>query len=140
MARRPNPLRTVISRHAPLKRWLMDTRSQSLLLESLTERLPAAIRPHCVGARRDGDTLVVLVNSPVWATRLRYDLTRIMGDLGVRNFRVRVVPASEPPRRPPAKPLRLPESAAQALEQTADSVEDAKLSAVLRRLASHRRR
>lgn len=140
MAPRPTPLRTVITRHSQLRRWLDDIRAQSLLLENLTEQLPAAIRSHCVAARRDGDTLIVLADSPVWATRLRYALPRIMRDLPVRNLRVRVAPTAETPRRPRKGVPKLPESAAAALEHTADSLDDPELSAVLRRIASHRQR
>lgn len=139
MARNPIPLKTLISRQAPLRRWVENARAQSLLLEQLTLQLPSAIRSHCVGARLDGDTLVVLADSAAWATRLRYAVPRIMVQFGARNLRVRVMPLDSRPRKKVRDRPRMPPEAALMLAQTAESTEDPALAAVLRRLAAHGR-
>lgn len=137
MARNPIPLKKLISRQAPLRRWVENARAQSLLLEELAEQLPPAIRSHCLGARLDGDTLVVLADSAAWATRLRYALPSILARHGARKCRVRVMPLEQ--RRPKTvrKRPQLPPEAARLLAQTAESTEDPDLAAVLRRLAAH---
>ena len=139
MARNPTSLNKLLSRHAPLRRWLEDAQAQSLLMDQLIAQLPSAIRPHCLGARLDEDTLVVLADSAAWATRLRYEVPRVLDQFGARNLRIRVVPADkQPPDKARAQPS-LPAEAAKALEQTAETVDDPELATVLRRLAKHRR-
>lgn len=115
-----------------------DVRAQSLLLEKLLARLHPATRPHCMSARRDGDTLVVSADSAAWATRLRYEAARILGEMDARNLRVRVAPPPGEPPRAVATPPTLPESAAAALRETAKGVTDPDLAAALLRLAGHR--
>ena len=137
MAHRPTLLNKLLVSQTPLRRRLEDARAQSLLGEQLSARLPPSIRPHCLGARLAGDTLVVLADSAIWGTRLRYELPRILGDFPVRKFRVRVVPAEAWPPPKAFKPRRLPAEAAEVLKQTAAHQDDPELAAVLRRLASH---
>lgn len=140
MARNPTPLRKYLLSHAPLKQRLADIRAQSAVMEDVGKRLPPTLRRHCVGARRDGETLILFVKSGVWATRLRYELNRIMPETSYRNFRVRVAPQDSPPSAPEIRPKTIPSSAAHALNETASGLADQELSAVLRRLASHRRK
>lgn len=139
MVRRPTSLNKLLSGHTPLRRRLEDARAQSLLREQLIARLSPSIRPHCLAARLDGDTLVVLADSAVWATRLRYELPRIMGEIDARKFRIRVAPAESTPPRKRRAPRKLPAEAAEILEQTAQGQVDPELAEALRRLASHRR-
>ena len=116
-----------------------DIRGQSLLLENLLSQLPPDFRPHCAGIRPDGDTLVVFADSPVWATRLRYEAPRILSETGFRKLRVRVAAASA--TSPPAvrKAPSLPAAAAALLRETAAGVADPDLAAALLRLASRHR-
>jgi hypothetical protein len=139
MAQRPNALSTYLFRHETLRNRLADVRAQSQLMEDIAGRLPPALRVHCVGARREADALIVFADSGVWATRLRYELPRIMPELPARNFRVRVVPPEISRPAPSPDSPELPGSAARALQETAEDVDDAELAGVLRRLASHHR-
>jgi hypothetical protein len=135
MAPRPTPLGNLIFRHAPLRRWMEDSRGQSLLLENLLAQLPPSFRPHCKGVRPDGDTLVVFADSPVWATRLRYEAPRILPAIGFRNLRVRVTPPATAARPATKRAPALPASAAALLRETAAGVDDPDLAGALRRLA-----
>jgi hypothetical protein len=116
-----------------------DIRGQSLLLENLLSQLPPDCRPHCAGLRPDADTLTVFADSPVWATRLRYEVPRILPELGFRNLRVRVVPpaSTAPPAVRKAPPLSA--AAADLLRETAAGVADPELAAALLRLAARHR-
>lgn len=136
MTRRPTSLGNLIFRHAPLRRWMEDIRGQSLLLENLLAQLPPDFRPHCAGARPDGDTLVVFADSPVWATRLRYEAPRILPGVGFRNLRVRVTPPAVPSRGEARPAPALPAAAAALLRETAEGIADPDLAGALRRLAA----
>jgi hypothetical protein len=139
MAQRPNALSTYLFSHESLQLRLADIRAQSQLMEDIARRLPPALRAHCVGARREADSLIVFADSGAWATRLRYELPSIMPELPARNFQVRVVPPEISRPAPSPNSPELPGSAARTLQETADGVEDAELALVLRRLASHHR-
>jgi hypothetical protein len=116
-----------------------DIRGQSLLLENLLSQLPPDFRPHCTGVRPDGDTLVVFADSPVWATRLRYEAPRILPGTGFRNLRVRVAPPAATVRPAVRKAPSLPGAAAALLRETAAAVADPDLAAALLRLAARHR-
>jgi hypothetical protein len=136
MAGKPTSVNKLISGRGPLRHWLEDIRAQTVLLEQVRERLPSALRPHCISARRDGDTLVVFADSAVWATRLRYEVGRVLIPLSVRNLRVRVAPPSPEAQQPKkARPV-LPASAAAVLAETAAYVADPALAASMMRLAA----
>ncbi len=58
--------------------------------------LPGELADHLVGANREGDTLVLVFDSPAWAGRAKYlqdSLLRAAGDSGIRGLKVRVNPA-----------------------------------------------
>lgn len=140
MARNPIPLKKLISTQPPLRRWVEKAQAQSLMLEEVTRQLPPAIRSHCLGARLDGDTLVVLADCAAWATRLRYALPSILPGLGARKSRVRVMPLEQRRPKPVRERPRMPSGAAAVLAQTAETTDDPELAAVLRRLAAHGRK
>jgi hypothetical protein len=112
----------------------------------LTGCLPADCRPHCRVSGMDGDTLVLVADSPAWRSRIHF-----LGDSIIRHFqrldklaiervRVRVGPA-QPPARPRARRSGItepPAAAARALEELATEVDDEVLAASLRRLARRR--
>jgi hypothetical protein len=93
-----------------------------------------------------GDTLIMAVDSPVWAARLRFHAPKLLKQLAgmqtvkLRTVQVRVRPVDPPPV--PQQKLHAPgltAGNALALEQTAQGVSDAGLKAALLRLAARKR-
>ena len=106
--------------------------------------VPGPAQAHCRVANLRGDTLVVAADSPVWASRIRYESRQILRELatscGVTASRIEIlVRTPQTPEIAASKPLKLPPEAARNLEAAADAVEDEELSEALRRLASRAR-
>jgi hypothetical protein len=128
-----------------ISRLLSRARALGELDARVHELIPSPLNEHCrVLAVRD-DTLVVAADSPVWATRLRYQSTQLVKQLsGVSSVKLRTVQvrvrATDPPAGGSITPIRQPVSArnSMALKQAAVSVTDAGLKAALLRLASRR--
>ena len=121
-----------------LPRRLLEKAAQ---LEVLTHQLhcclPIAWRPHAQVANiREGE-LIILVDSPAWATRLRLHSPFILTTLSdYQNLNIQKISIKQRPSRQPAPKSKLrarelsPESA-KLLRQTADSIDDAKLKEAL---------
>ena len=58
-----------------------DAAAAGELAELVRESLPETLRPHVVAAARRGDDVVVIVDSAVWAARVRYAGPRVRGRL-----------------------------------------------------------
>lgn len=110
------------------------------------ELIPSPLNGHChVMSVRD-DTLIVAVDSAVWAARLRYQSSQLVKQLaGVSSVKLRTVQvrvrASDQAPGSRITPIRQPVSGRNslALKQAARSVSDAGLKAALLRLASRHR-
>jgi hypothetical protein len=112
------------------------------------ELIPPPLNGHCrVLAMRDG-ILIVAADSPVWATRLRYEASRLVKQLaGVSSVKLRTIQV-----RVRASESRLTDSRfahvrqtlsgrnSMVLKQAAGSVSDTGLKAALLRLASRQGR
>jgi hypothetical protein len=125
-----------------LERVRLLQRAEHLLRETLGVDLGA----HCRAGGLTGGRLVLLADSPVWATRIRYAVPALLerlegeGDIPVREIQVRVGRASiarEPASRR-ARPLG--EETARNLRETAEAVGDEALRSALLRLARRRGR
>lgn len=107
--------------------------------------LPGPAQAHCRVANLRGDTLVVAADSPVWASRIRYESRQILREMatscGVTASRIQILVRSpEAPETAASGPRSLPRSAARSLEAAAAAVEDEDLAEALRRLASRAQR
>jgi len=92
-----------------------------------------------VGNVRDG-ILIIYCNSTAWATRLRYQTSRILNALkeqysieDIRKIEVRISPVEE--HTPPHQRVALSNEAADCITACANSVTDKGLQAALLRLA-----
>jgi hypothetical protein len=110
------------------------------------ELLPPPLDEHCHVMSLRGDALVMAVDSPVWAARLRFLAPELVKQLaGIQTVKLRTVQVRVRPVDPPPAPqhkLRTPgltAGNALALEQTAQGVRDAGLKAALLRLAARKR-
>ncbi|MBI5461916.1 MAG: DUF721 domain-containing protein [Gammaproteobacteria bacterium] len=104
--------------------------------------LPQELADHChLAGIRDG-CLRLVVDSPAWAARLRFQEPQLIrnwvrqGGGEIRRVQVRVAPQEQAPT-PPARHLILTAESARLLEQTARGIADPGLAQALRRLARH---
>lgn len=139
MSRRPQSVRQLLGSKPLLQQLEHQLARQQRLLGDVRRVVPAEVAPHCVAAHRDGDTLTLHADSPVWATRLRYLAPEIVsllqGDAGVlRRIRVRIhVPNSRQPGR--RRPVHRSAAAAAAIRDGADAIDNPALRAALLRLS-----
>jgi hypothetical protein len=140
MASRPTSVTTLLQRRL---RHLADAASHHARVADLVrEALPRELSGRCLGALIDGDELVLYVDSPGWATRLRFLAPRLIAHLAAhgitcRRARVRVQPPGE--RVAPVAPARktaLPgPDAVRAVSSAAATAGSDALADALRRLA-----
>jgi hypothetical protein len=108
---------------------------------ALAGHLDPSLRAHCRVARAEGDTLVLLADSPVWASRLRFAGPAILEALlphldspPPTRVRVKVRPTAS--QEEPALPRpALSAVSARLIRQVADDLADPALGAALRRLS-----
>ena len=111
---------------------------------AIAARLSLELRPHLrFGAVRDG-CLVLIADSPAWATRARYFTPELLANLppepefgDVRSIRVRLRRAAAAVENP-SRRNRLSERAGAAIESQAAATSDGRLAAALARIARHR--
>jgi hypothetical protein len=108
--------------------------------------LPPPLDEHCRVMSLRGDALVMAVDSPVWAARLRFHAPKLVKQLaGIQTVKLRTVQVRVRPVDPPPAPQQklntpgLTAGNALALEQTAQGVSDAGLKAALLRIAARKR-
>ncbi|TDJ32328.1 MAG: DUF721 domain-containing protein [Gammaproteobacteria bacterium] len=106
--------------------------------------LPGPAQAHCRVANLRGDTLVVAADSPVWASRIRYESRQILREMaascGVTASKLQILVRSpEAPESQASRARKLPQNAARSLEAAAAAVDDPELTAALLRLASRAR-
>lgn len=133
----------------PLDRFLdrdLVVRCQTIrrLTAELWEILPLEFQGHAVVVGCEAGNISILVDSPVWATRLRFMEAQILrsfsgGDPPCERLKVLVRPDFSTSRPPPRGVSREPLSQANALAllHLADSVDDPGLAQALHRLVGH---
>lgn len=129
MERRLRSLTSVAARHARAA-------------ELVRAALPAELADRCRGAVVEGDALTLFVDSPSWATRLRFLAPTLLSQLAAsgitcRSCRLRVMPAGEsvaPVTYFPYNPS-VGTAAVDAVRSAADDTEPGALADALRRLA-----
>ena len=135
-----------ISSHATLATLGQRLTHQRALLDQVRALLPSPLSTQLQAAVLEARTLSLFVDSPVWASRLRYLAPELMRklkqqDLIVDQVRTRIVPES---RRGNAarggQRLRLSAHSAEQLRQTAVALTDEPLREALLRLSRHGRK
>lgn len=106
----------------------------------------APLGEHARVARLDPAGWVILVDSPAWASRLRFGIKAVRRGLEARlrrpvpELEVRVEPAAlPPPPRPAPRPIAVSDNTARVLASAAAGIDDPALAAALQRLARHAR-
>ncbi|MFC4864379.1 DUF721 domain-containing protein [Pseudomonas sp. MAHUQ-62] len=146
MAFRPLPARSpaaLLREQKPLRALFNEAQRIEQLQQLLASQLQPAARDHChVAAWREG-RLLLIVTDGHWATRLRYQQTRLLRQLkGFEAFAglERIVFKVQPSFAPSSTPVtegRLSSTAAESLQATAETVTDPRLREALERLARH---
>ena len=117
----PLPLYRLVEQGEQTSHLLRMLRRQQALLEEVRARLPDPLGSHCLHARISGNTLILHVDSPAWASRLRFQSNALLQALreqapGLKKLSVRqLLPEAPRPRRTagsPASPSPLRESIA----------------------------
>ncbi|HHC73065.1 MAG TPA: DUF721 domain-containing protein [Thiotrichales bacterium] len=121
--------------------------TRGLLLERLSQRLepllPPTLQGHCRVANLRDETLVLAVDSPAWASRVRFLAPALVEELSRREglrlsrCRILVMPPHVPRRTHPARPLSA--RSRQTLAATAETLPPGPLRQALQRLAGRRR-
>jgi hypothetical protein len=124
----------------------MVVRCQTIrrLTAELWEILPAEFQTHVVVVGTNSGIMSILVDSPAWATRLRFIEGQILrrfrtGDPPCARLKILVRPGFSPPRETPQGVHRAPLSrgTASALLDLAATADDPRLTLALQRLARH---
>jgi len=141
MATKPRHIRKILRHQGALAGLYTSMRKQQDLLTLTRQALPQQLRPHCVSAVLNGNTLTLLADSPVWGSRLRFHMPRLLGQLrqnhpGIANIRVRIATACKA-RATPTRKIRPHHSnrAADTVDQASSLMPDSTLSHALQRLA-----
>jgi hypothetical protein len=108
------------------------------LLRDVRSALPSPLDEHCLHASLESGELTLVVDSPIWSSRLRFFTPLLKRNLDSRDrsisaFRIRVQPCTVAPS--PAPKHKLSPPAARHLIEAAEGIEHAPLAAALRRLA-----
>jgi len=145
----PKPLYKLLSgkksQVADLVTTARNLRRLNLFLASVLDQ---PLTDHCQIARFEGDLLVLNVDSPVWASRLRYYIPTLLSQLkqnipylqGLKTIKITTTPPLPQPAAAPVKQRQISESAADDIQAMADTIADPELREALRRLARQRRK
>ena len=118
--------------------------AQDTLKLRVQKLLPAPIDEQIENAVMHSRTLTLWVNSPVWASRLRYLAPQLLRQLKQEGIildriqpRIQVQEVQRPFRRRPSRKIQLSSGSAEVLRQTADALQDRPLREALMRLSRH---
>ncbi|WP_303901754.1 DUF721 domain-containing protein [Thiohalomonas denitrificans] len=139
---RPRNLKSLLA--GGLGRTIDHARVLIRLEQQVIGCLDAKLASHCRVANVKNGILVLQVDTPAWAGRLRQQAPKLVAQLretgefaSIEQIRVTVRPVEH--RSVPSRPMaRLSAESAQGIEAAAETIGDEALSAALRRLAKHR--
>jgi hypothetical protein len=139
MARRPQSVRRLLKDKPTLRFLELEISAQKVILDSVRRLLPDDLASHCVAAQRRDQSLVLHVDSPVWATRLRYASPGLLDMLKpaypwLRAIKIKLLLSRADSRRRPAT-ARHSDSAAAIIHDSAQETKQAQLRNALERLS-----
>ncbi len=114
------------------------------LTRLLQNELDPALAPHCYIGALTPPQLTIVVDSPAWSTRLRFQSASLIRQInkkykefqGVNHIEIKIYPARVQRRAPPPVPRLISPSAAKGITQMANSLDNPNLKQALLRLAS----
>jgi len=113
------------------------------LTHTVQEHLPEPLNRHCAVANIQDDILVLITDSPVWSSRLRFHAPALLRELErrhavkLKSVRIRINPPEQPRPVTVRKPPEMSAATAGLLRQVAGTLDDPDLCAALHRLARH---
>ena len=137
------PLHKLLESRSALAQLGKKLAEQNSLLVRIQALLEPALASNCTGAILHGSVLSLLVESPVWASRLRYlapQLQRQLRHQGYALQRINVkiaLPDHTPSRHKTQRAMPLSRENARLLQATAEGMSDDRLKAALLRLSRH---
>lgn len=84
MVNKSNRLSSLLENNPHLDHLVRMLRSQQALLEEVRALLPGTLAQHCLHVRISGERLVIHVDSPAWASRLRFQANTLLQALRPR--------------------------------------------------------
>lgn len=131
---------TPLAQCAPIADLAARARELDLLSQRLVPLLPAPLRDHVQYAALHNDRILLLVESSIWASRVRMEQRRVLDaarslGLAATSVTAKVVPIQAPSTNPVAARPPTPR-AAQHLRAAADATTDPDLRMLFRQLAA----
>ena len=136
--------KVLLGKKGEVEHLVTQTRELKQLTRLLQAELDPSLAPHCHIARLTPPQLTIVVDSPAWSTRLRFQSTSLLRQLakkhhvfhGVTNVEIKIYPARLQRRAPPSVPRHISPAAAALITDMANSIDDSGLKQALLRLAS----
>lgn len=144
----PRPLYKLLQgEKSRLAELVTTARQLRQLNQHLLAVLDQPLTDHCQVARYVAGELVIQVDSPVWASRLRYYIPTLLQELkknipalqGLKSIKIHVAPATPGPVEKPPATREISPAASQNIHAMAEGIEDPQLREALQRLSRPRR-
>lgn len=140
MKKSPQSIHKIMRKAPSIKQLLKEADADHNRLIQLRQMLPDELASHCVDVHLRNGRLVVYMNSPVWASRLRLLTPKITKEFGVRQLfcKVQVVQPNQTSatRSPNFNQVRHSQAAADLINSSATQHSDPEIEAILKRLAN----
>lgn len=139
--KKPKSVKQILnSQNSGLQELLQHTQQLSALNKHLSHLLPLPLSLHCTAAGVEQQTLILMVDSPAWATRLRLqspNLIKALQDFQIKSVAVKIQPLQRTPEAAPRVRPKMSHDTANLLNYLAEATSDLKLKQALQRLARH---
>lgn len=136
--------KVLLGKKGEVEHLVTQTNELKRLTRLLQAELNPSLAPHCQVARLKPPHLTIVVDSPAWSTRLRFQSTGLLRQLakkhhifhGVTDIEIKIYPARLQRRIPPSVTRHISPGAATVISDMANSIDDPELKQALLRLAS----
>jgi len=137
--KKPKSVKQILgSQTSGLKELLHYCQQLSALNIQLSNLLPPPLSLHCTAVGVKQQTLILVTDSPVWATRLRLqslDLIKALKEFQLKSVIVNIQPRQKTPEFPPRARPKMSSDTSNLLNNIAETTGDLKLKQALQRLA-----
>jgi len=137
--KKPQSVKQVISsRNSGLKNLLHKSSKLDRLNQELAQQLPPPLSQHCTIASIENETLTLIVDSPVWASRARFqtqNIIRGMTKFNVKSVNIKTKLAFNSPQPPKKHQTKMSAETSNLLIQLANTSSTPKLKQALLRLS-----
>jgi hypothetical protein len=142
MKYRSKKISSILSGSQHLKSLLQVSRQQQQILNIIKQLLETQLAAHCISAHYSRQCLKLFTDSSVWASRLRFQTKSLARQLTENNLPTHKIDVRVIPKSVSGTPVvrkrtanRVSEKTAESIIQTAESINDEKLEAALKKLA-----